>query len=69
MLQGTVAWFNAAMGYGFITPAGGGPDIFCHWSGIESEGYRTLEKLQKVEFETDTDSDGRVVAVKVRAAS
>ena len=46
---GTVKWFNANKGYGFITRQGGA-DIFVHYSGISGTGYRTLEEDQKVEF-------------------
>lgn len=52
MVQGTVKWFNAEKGYGFITPDGGESDVFVHYSAITSRGYRTLEQDQRVEFET-----------------
>jgi cold shock protein len=48
---GTVKWFNAEKGYGFITPDGGGNDVFAHYSAIQSSGYRSLEENQRVEFE------------------
>jgi cold shock protein len=51
MAQGTVKWFNAEKGYGFITPDGGGADLFAHFSAIESSGYRSLDENQRVEFE------------------
>ncbi|GEB54081.1 MULTISPECIES: cold-shock protein [Streptomyces] len=51
MAQGTVKWFNAEKGYGFIAQEGGGPDVFVHYSSIDSEGYRSLEDAQRVEFE------------------
>ncbi len=47
--QGTVKWFNATKGYGFITRSSG-DDVFVHYSAIESEGYRTLNEGQMVEF-------------------
>ncbi|GAA2092691.1 cold-shock protein [Brevibacterium salitolerans] len=50
MAQGTVKWFNAEKGYGFITEAGGGQDVFVHWSAIQMDGYRSLEEGQTVEF-------------------
>ncbi len=50
MAQGTVKWFNAEKGFGFIAQDGGGPDIFVHYSAIESSGFRTLEENQRVEF-------------------
>ena len=46
---GTVKWFNASKGYGFISREGG-PDVFVHFSAIQGEGYRNLEEGQKVEF-------------------
>lgn len=51
MTTGTVKWFNAEKGYGFITPDGGGADVFAHYSAIDSSGFRTLEENQRVEFE------------------
>lgn len=51
MAQGTVKWFNAEKGYGFIAQDGGGDDVFVHYSAIQSEGYRTLDEAQRVEFE------------------
>jgi CspA family cold shock protein len=50
MATGTVKWFNAEKGFGFITQDGGG-DLFVHYSAITSGGFRTLEEGQKVEFE------------------
>jgi cold shock protein len=51
MAQGTVKWFNADKGFGFITVDGGGADVFVHFSAIQSSGYRSLEENQRVEFE------------------
>ena len=51
MATGTVKWFNAEKGWGFIAPDGGGPDVFAHYSAITSSGFRTLDEDQKVEFE------------------
>jgi CspA family cold shock protein len=51
MVQGTVKWFNAEKGYGFITPDGGGNDVFAHFSAITMSGYRSLDENQRVEFE------------------
>ena len=51
MAQGSVKWFNAEKGYGFIAQDGGGPDVFVHFSAIQSEGYRSLNENQRVEFE------------------
>src|SRR6478735_4471729 len=47
MAQGTVKWFNAEKGFGFITPDGGGPDVFVHYSEIQAGGYRSLEENQR----------------------
>jgi len=51
MAQGTVKWFNAEKGYGFIAQDGDGPDVFVHYSAIQSDGYRSLDENQRVEFE------------------
>ncbi len=51
MAEGTVKWFNAEKGFGFISVDGGGPDVFVHYSAIQSRGYRTLEENQRVQFE------------------
>jgi cold shock protein len=50
MAQGTVKWFNADKGYGFIS-VDGGQDVFVHYSAIQTDGYRTLDEAQRVEFE------------------
>lgn len=55
MSQGTVRWFNAGKGYGFIANDEGGDDVFVHFSAIVAEGYRTLKEGQKVTFETEVD--------------
>jgi cold shock protein len=56
--QGTVKWFNADKGFGFISQDGGGPDVFVHFSAIQSNGYRTLEENQRVEFEITQGQKG-----------
>jgi CspA family cold shock protein len=58
MAQGIVKWFNAEKGYGFITPDGGGPDLFVHHSAIQSNGFRTLDENQRVNFETAQGQKG-----------
>ncbi len=50
MAQGTVKWFNADKGYGFIAPDDNSGDVFVHFSAIEANGYRSLEENQKVEY-------------------
>ena len=50
MAQGTVKWFNESKGFGFITPDGGGEDLFAHFSEIQSAGFKTLQEGQRVEF-------------------
>ena len=58
MAQGTVKWFNAEKGYGFIAQDGGGPDVFVHYSAITADGYRSLEEGQRVEFEVTQGQKG-----------
>ena len=50
MAQGTVKWFNADRGYGFITPDDGTADVFVHHSAIKTDGYRSLQDNQRIEF-------------------
>jgi len=56
--QGIVKWFNAEKGYGFITPDGGGPDLFVHHTAIQGSGFRTLDENQRVSFETGQGQKG-----------
>lgn len=49
-VTGTVKWFNDAKGFGFITPEGGGEDLFAHFKEIQSDGFRTLKEGQRVEY-------------------
>jgi CspA family cold shock protein len=58
MAQGTVKWFNAEKGFGFITPDGGGPDVFVHFSAITGSGYRSLEENQKVTYTVSQGAKG-----------
>jgi cold shock protein len=58
MTTGTVKWFNADKGFGFITPDDGGPDVFAHFSAITASGYRSLEENQRVEFDVATGPKG-----------
>jgi cold shock protein len=56
-ISGTVKWFNAAKGYGFIS-RDGGDDVFVHYSAIKSEGFRKLEEGQRVEFSVEDSPKG-----------
>jgi CspA family cold shock protein len=58
MPQGTVKWFNADKGFGFIQPDEGGEDLFVHFSAIQSQGYKTLDEGQKVTFEVGQGQKG-----------
>ena len=58
MAQGTVKWFNADKGFGFIAQDGGGDDVFVHFSAIQSSGYRSLEENQRVEFDVTQGQKG-----------
>jgi CspA family cold shock protein len=58
MPSGTVKWFNATKGFGFIAPDGGGEDLFVHQSEIQMTGYRELQEGQKVEFEVTQGQKG-----------
>ncbi len=58
MAQGTVKWFNAEKGYGFIAVDGGGADVFVHYSAIATSGYRSLDEGQKVEFDVTQGQKG-----------
>ena len=58
MAQGTVKWFNAEKGYGFIAVDGGEADVFVHFSAIQGSGYRSLEEGQRVEFEVTQGQKG-----------
>ena len=58
MPAGTVKWFNATKGYGFITPDGGGPDVFVHHSAIEGSGYKELSEGQRVDFASEAGTKG-----------
>jgi len=57
-VEGTVKWFNDAKGFGFITPEGGGADLFAHFSAIQSSGFKTLQENQKVEFDVVSGPKG-----------
>jgi cold shock protein len=58
MPEGTVKWFSADKGYGFIEPEGGGDDLFVHYTAIDVAGYKTLEEGQKVTFDVTEGQKG-----------
>lgn len=58
MATGTVKWFNSEKGYGFITPADGGKDLFVHFSAIQAEGYKSLPEGARVEYEPQQGERG-----------
>ena len=58
MTQGTVKWFNAEKGFGFIAPDEGNADVFVHHSAIQMSGYKTLDENQRVEFEVTQGQKG-----------
>jgi CspA family cold shock protein len=58
LATGTVKWFNAEKGFGFIAPDDGSADVFVHYSEIQSKGFRSLEENQKVEFEVGQGQKG-----------
>lgn len=66
MTNGTVKWFNAEKGFGFIANDEGGDDVFVHFSAIQCDGYRTLDEGQKVTFEIEQDPKN---PSKLRAAN
>uniref|UniRef100_A0A452Z558 Glycine-rich protein 2 n=1 Tax=Aegilops tauschii subsp. strangulata TaxID=200361 RepID=A0A452Z558_AEGTS len=66
-VKGTVKWFNVTKGFGFISPDDGGEDLFVHQSAIKSDGYRSLNENDAVEFEIITGDDGRTKASDVTA--
>ncbi len=67
MAVGTVKWFNAQKGFGFIQPDNGGPDVFVHISAVERAGMSTLAEGQKVNFDVVTER-GKLAAANLRAA-
>lgn len=69
MPSGVVKWFSSERGFGFIAATDGGEEIFVRYTGIEGEGFRSLEKGEAVEFEVAPDRDGKPEAVSVRRIS
>jgi len=68
MITGTVKFFNADKGYGFIAPETGGADAFVHISAVERAGMHTLDKDQRVSYELETDRRGKTSAVNLQSA-
>jgi len=66
MKTGTVKWFNESKGFGFITPDGGGDDLFAHFSEIQGNGFKTLAEQQRVQFEVRRGPKG-LQAAAIRA--
>ncbi|MEW6132404.1 MAG: cold-shock protein [Pseudomonadota bacterium] len=62
MQTGIVKWFNDTKGYGFITPDGGGEDLFAHFSEIKTNGFKSLKENQRVSFEVTTGPKGKQAA-------
>jgi len=68
MTIGTVKFFNADKGYGFIAPEDGGNDAFVHISAVERAGMRTLDKDQRVSYDLEEDRRGKISAVNLQSA-
>jgi len=68
MANGTVKWFNATKGFGFIEPEGGKKDVFVHISALERSGIRALNDGQKVTFDIEAGRDGRESATNLKLA-
>jgi len=68
MANGTVKWFNASKGFGFIQPDGGGSDVFVHISAVERAGLSGLDDNQKVTYELETGRNGKESAADLKLA-
>ena len=62
MATGTVKWFNDSKGFGFITPDGGGEDVFAHFSAIQTKGFKSLKEGQRVTFDVTDGPKGKQAA-------
>lgn len=68
MTNGTVKWYNASKGFGFIAPANGGKDVFVHASAMERAGIQRLDDGQAVTFDVESGRDGRESAINLTLA-
>ena len=68
MAVGTVKWFNATKGYGFIMPQDGGKDVFVHITAVQAAGMQTLNKDQRLSYEVERGRNGKESAVNLSAA-
>ena len=68
MTTGTVKFFNADKGYGFISPDDGGTDAFVHITAVERAGMATLDRDQKVSYELETGKNGKISAINLQSA-
>jgi len=66
MSKGTVKWFNATKGFGFIEPEEGGKDVFVHISAVQNSGLNGLDEGQKVSYEMEEDNRGRSSAAQLK---
>ena len=66
-MQGTVKFFNATKGFGFVAPDDGSKDVFVHISAVQGSGHQTLTENQKNSFDTERGRDGRISAVNLKA--
>ena len=69
MSTGTVKWFNATKGYGFIAPEDGSGDVFVHISAVQNSGMRELKEDQKISYELETGKNGKTSAINLSDAS
>ena len=64
-MKGVVIWFNNSKGFGFLKPDDGSPDVFAHFSAIQSKGYKSLKEGQRVEFDIEQGPKGKPQAANV----